>query len=57
MAEFMVRILVYDETMNFIRFFRFGFLNFFWGVQGTVGALPGGWEAADEQNIKQLQNL
>ena len=48
MAEFMVKMMFYDETLNFIQFL---ILIFFLGVQGTVGGFPGGQEAADEQNM------
>ena len=50
MADLMLIILVYEETMNFMRFVLFFF--YFLGVEGTVGALLGGWEAADEQQQK-----
>ena len=48
MAEFMVKVMVYDEAMNFIPFFS---KKSFLGSGEPLGALPGGWEAADEQNI------
>ena len=32
-------------------------LGFFWGIQGTVGGLPGGREAADEQNTNMLDDV
>ena len=55
MAEFMLQIFVYDETLVFIIFLK---NNFFWGfVLGSgepPGAVPGGWEAADEQRMNIL---
>ena len=48
MAEFMVKIFVSNETINFMRFVPFVF-EFCFGVQETAGALPDGRAAADEQ--------
>ena len=51
MAEFVSQMMFFDGTMNFIRFFlRTKNCLSFW-IQGTVGALLGVWEAADEQQI------
>ena len=47
----MINRFVYDETLNSIcLFFQEEIVGdlFFW-ILGTVGALPGGQEAADEQ--------
>ena len=61
-AEFMVKMMVYDETMNFIHAFNKHIYIYIYilfvlgGVQGTVGGLPGGLGAADEQKRLFIKN-
>ena len=50
----MLQVIAYDETMNCVSFFLISFLELLFWIKGAVGAVPGGWEAADEQKIKQM---
>ena len=49
MAEFMVKMMAYDEAMNFIQLFPKIF-DIFWGSGGN-GSSPRWPEAADEQTM------